>query len=526
MSTMTKLGRWTLVAALTLGLAGAAMADEVARLNTSARLLSRPGERAPSIVSLSAGQTVRVIGQEGRWLKVSARGRIGWITRTQVEVAEAPAAARTGTQAARPRAAEAPKARKGWNGKMDDEAVGADAAGDDEDQADDNETPDAIGPVARHAPATLKPAQAVKKVAKAEKKPWKPGEKVTLNGDASVRQRPSKKADELFTAEDGQEVKVVLVDDDGEWVRVQDADGTKGWVEASSIVVKGGDDDDVSAVKSDDGDDGDEDMPKAKKKHNKAAAADGEAKPMWYALDANIGVLSKSQDYTSAGTGIRSNYGLANTSPALIIGGIFWKRMSPVYSIGAEGSYMRTVGGSGIAVDSGMMMAGAASTTIPWAAQAIDVRGTVGYDVSNGQYQLKARVGYHDAATTIPQSMVNTSTAMLPSEKVSGITVGAGLDAPTLTPKVSLRVGVDMLVNAKLEQTAGMRDGTTSQTKAYYLNALAMYKWKPNMDLMATYTLSYEGFGFTGVNDREASATGAQRKDLQHLLGVGLIYKF
>jgi hypothetical protein len=473
-----------------------------------------------------------VIGQEGRWLKVSARGRVGWITRTQVEVAEAPAAARTGVQpAARPRTPEAPKARKAWNGSMDDDAVGADAAGDDDDE----------NPLANAKPEQKVAAKrvAMKTLAKvAAKKAPKAGDKVTLSGDASVRQRPSKKADELFTSEDGQEVKVLTVDDDGEWIRVQDSDGTKGWVEASAVSTKGGDDEDdedaapaPKAVKkdADDGDD-EEEMPKAKKKahHKSASEDDGEVvKPMWYALDANVGILSKSQDYTSQGTGIRSNYGLANTAPALIVGGIFSKKMGPQYAIGAEGSYMRTVGGSGITVDSGMMAAGGgATTTIAWAAQAIDVRGTVGYDVSGGQYQLKGRVGYHVASTTIPQSMQNTATAMLPSEKVSGITVGAGIDAPHLSPKIAMRVGVDMLVSAKLEQTQGMQDGATSQTKAYYLNAMGMYKWKKNIDLMATYTLSYEGFGFAGTNQREATATGAQRKDLQHVLGVGLIYKF
>jgi hypothetical protein len=47
----------------------------VVRLNSGAKLRSRPGERAPSIANLSSGQTVRVVGQKGRWLKVSARGR-------------------------------------------------------------------------------------------------------------------------------------------------------------------------------------------------------------------------------------------------------------------------------------------------------------------------------------------------------------------------------------------------------------------------------------------------------------------
>ena len=73
-----------LASLLMAGMASEASADSE-RLTTDARLRVRPGERAPTLMKLDEGTSVRVIGRQGRWLKVSVRGKIGWITRTQIE---------------------------------------------------------------------------------------------------------------------------------------------------------------------------------------------------------------------------------------------------------------------------------------------------------------------------------------------------------------------------------------------------------------------------------------------------------
>jgi uncharacterized protein YraI len=74
MLTKTPRKRWTLIAGLILGLAGStvaprvAHADQVVRTNTEANLRARPGERAPTLAHLDEGQSVRVLGRQGRWL--------------------------------------------------------------------------------------------------------------------------------------------------------------------------------------------------------------------------------------------------------------------------------------------------------------------------------------------------------------------------------------------------------------------------------------------------------------------------
>src|SRR6185436_20476136 len=96
------------------------------RLNAEARLRARPGERAPTLTKLNEGQTVRVVGRQGRWVKVSVGGRTGWITRTQIEGGggDTQVAARDVPSRKRDRGGDT--ARKGWS-SMDDDATGDEA---------------------------------------------------------------------------------------------------------------------------------------------------------------------------------------------------------------------------------------------------------------------------------------------------------------------------------------------------------------------------------------------------------------
>lgn len=519
-----KMGRFTLIAALVLGLLGAsprqASADEVVRLNTDARLRARPGERAPTIAKLSEGQTVRVIGREGRWLKVSVRGRVGWITRTQVTIGDdAPVAARPAQQSKK-RVAETPRRqKKGWS-SLDEDAVGEEVAEEEEE-----------------APPPKKKAKqvAARKKKPVAKKPAKleVGATVVFADEASVRQRPSKRADELYTAEAGEEVKVLVISEEGDWVRVQADDGTKGWVEARALLAAGGGDeelDDEEPAWDEEeetprrrvarGDDDDDDAPVVRKKRKRGKKGRAAPAAMAWSANGGLGILSKKQEFTSPGMDpLISNYGLTNTAPAVVVGGTLSKPMGTAYALGLEGTFMMTVGGDGVRVP-GM---GGAMEVLSWSAISVDVRGMAGYklDAKKG-LTLGARVGYHRASVTVQDSM----TVKLPSERLSGFTLGAGLDAPILTPKIGVRVGFDMLMGASLEQTAGRRDGETVALDAYYLTAVGSYKVNKQIDAVAGYTLSLEGFGFSGNSERDVSSSGGSRKDLQHVFSVGAAYRF
>src|SRR5262245_30854287 len=69
-----------LLAVATLGVAHA---DEVKTTHTT-KVMKRPGEQSPVVARVSAGQSMTLLAEEGRWLKVRVDGRTGWVTRTSV----------------------------------------------------------------------------------------------------------------------------------------------------------------------------------------------------------------------------------------------------------------------------------------------------------------------------------------------------------------------------------------------------------------------------------------------------------
>jgi uncharacterized protein YgiM (DUF1202 family) len=523
-----KTGRWTLVvAAMVFGLAllgwsASASAEEVVRLNTDANLRARPGERAPTLAKLDEGQKVRVIGRQGRWIKVSFKGKVGWLTRTQVDTDD------DDDVAARPSAdkkrnSSGGKARKAWSGDVDDDSIGADAVEDDEDMEDEPKAK----PKKKVAKANKK---SPKKVARAKK--IGKGDEVVTTKSATVREKPSKKADDLWDADKGATMTVISVSEDGDWLKVQDEDGEKGWIASKDVAMQGGSDDEESddeevAMSDDGGDDegmSDEDDEPAPKKVRKKGKRDPKAAGgIQIGAFANLGILSKNQAYSSGGTGLRANYALSNTAPAVIAGGSAHKDMGG-YTVGAEGGVMMTVGGDGIKIGgAGDGMGMGTPEVLTWKALEINVRGVVGYtwDKKKG-YTFQGFAGYHTSSVTVAVS----DTAKLPSERITGYTVGAGLMLPGITDKVGLSMGASMLVGGKLEQTANLEDGESSAISAFYVGATATYDINPKMDAHASYQLSAEGFGFAGANTREPTAMNAKRQDTQHVIGVGLAYQF
>jgi uncharacterized protein YgiM (DUF1202 family) len=519
----TKRMMGTVAVALSL-LIGSASAESV-RLNTDARLRARPGERAPTITKLDEGQVVRVVGRQGRWLKVSVGGRSGWVTRTQVDAEEQPAVAARDVPS-RARKSSGVKARKGWS-NLDEDATGDEAVEDDEEELD--EALDEEKPKARPKKKPVKVAK-VKKAKPSRRKAadgdLRVGMMVVVKSEATVRQRPSGKADEIYTAEKGEEMKVILVaDDGGKWVRVQDGDGTKGWIETRAVASPhdwSGDEDDSdegeddeSAIAADD-DEGDEDGDDDGETRVRRRAKKG---GLWYSVGANLAFVSKKQEFSSDSMSLVGQYALTNNSPAVLVGGFIGKQFGK-YDLAAEAWYMRTVGGSGISIEDPNAAMGVMAETLDWTEQAIDVRAVAGYHMD--KYTIIGRGGYHINNTVVATSDV----AKLSSETLKGFTVGVGIEAPKLSDKIGARVSVEMLLSGTLEQTENLKDGDSAEVAGYYVNALATYRVSPKLEGLATYNLAYEGYAFSGASQRETAATNGKRTDLQHVVGVGVRYQF
>ena len=520
-----------LVAALIAGLASSAVApsvaraDETVRTNMEASLRARPGERAPTLAHLDEGQSVRVLGRQGRWLKVSVKGKVGWITRTQVDDAEPASSARAGGEKKRTSSAKARK--KGWS-SMDDEAVGADAVEGAEQDEEDAPAQEEEAVAAKDEPkAESKDADAEEKSADAEEekgakakkvaaKPRKKAEKIAKGGEVvalrttTVHSKPSKKSDEKWDADKGTKMTVVAISAEGDWVKVKDADGEKGWVASKDLQARGGDDDDSMAGDAIAGGDSDE-MGDEGKGVRQTASPRG-AMTVWAA--ANAGVLAKTQTYRSGGEGLRANYAINNIAPAVVGQLGLSRRFGQKLVLGGDASVAATVGGSGITV-------AGQDGALGWKSLQIDAHGDVGYMITP-KYKVSARAGYHVSAVTVAYS----DEAKLPSETLSGITVGAAFAAPRLTEKLGMHIGAEYLVGATLVQTENLNDGDTSTASVFFVNAGFDYQLTSGLSATMVYNMAYESFGWSGVNEREDSAANARRIDVQHIVGFGVAYAF
>ena len=527
------------------GLAGTARAES-ARLNMDAHLRARAGEKAPTVMKLKEGQTVRILGEEGRWLKVSYRGKVGYITRTQVdreESAEPPvtAARESRTRARDPKSNEGlrrqdkdkdkDKDKKDWD-SLDDDATGEAVV--EQDDVEDKPTEKADKPAEKADKKAKLVARksAGKQGRKGRKKGFEQGMEVVTTAKAIVYTRASASSGELFETKKNEPFTIIAVSEDAPgWVRVKDPEDNKGWIKTDLIVVAAfpaGDDLDDDEV-------AEEEVPKPRRGRAKASkggggggGGDDEAdagvrssggKPLGLAIDlgAHLALVAKAQDFTSDGSNLRAKYKVTNTAPAASITGGLAKEVGGSLVVGLEAAFLVSLGGGGIAIPAEGAMA---AHTLTWQTLGLDLRGVAGY--RQPKFVAAARVGLHRASVTVQEDQV----AKLPSERTDGYTVGVEVRLPRITDKISAHAGADVLTGASLLQTVGLKDGHHAEMKAYYLGCGLGYLIKEQILGTVSYALSYETFKFVGASEREATATNASRTDLQHTLGVGAAYLF
>ncbi|MFT3693409.1 MAG: SH3 domain-containing protein [Kofleriaceae bacterium] len=90
-------------------------------------MLNHPGEQGKLIVKVKEGQSMTLLSQEGRWLKVRVQGRTGWVPRSKVEMSDPDEIARNTRR--RPFVdGRSTKRGFGSSGAPDDR-IGADAVG-------------------------------------------------------------------------------------------------------------------------------------------------------------------------------------------------------------------------------------------------------------------------------------------------------------------------------------------------------------------------------------------------------------
>jgi hypothetical protein len=115
------------IASCAFGFGSIASAEKV-KTNQEAKLLNHPGEQGAVLLHLKEGQTMTLLSEEGRWLKVRVQGRTGFVPRSKVDMPDNAEIARNTRR--RP-FVDGRSTHRGFDsGAGPDDRVGADATGD------------------------------------------------------------------------------------------------------------------------------------------------------------------------------------------------------------------------------------------------------------------------------------------------------------------------------------------------------------------------------------------------------------
>jgi uncharacterized protein YgiM (DUF1202 family) len=520
---------------LAVAASAGARADEVRTTHTT-KILKRPGEQSPVVIRVSAGHEMEVLEEQGRWIKVKVEGHEGWVTRTSVESTTEAREVQRNTR--RRPFVDGRSLRRGWSGDAPDDRVGEDATADDDAPAaksDDDDGDDAPAKPKKKAAAKKmkahhasdddatasasddddddRPAPKAKKHAKKhvsddgdddadddsaksddddaqaeEQEPEKKMMMVTAD-EVDLRAKPSKHGKAVLTVGKGDRLAFVETSDDGKWVEVENEDGDAGWIRAKDVQEDG-----------------------HKQREMRA--------------DARIGFASVGESFKSDGSGNLANYKLGSAAVAVALGGSADWKYGTNYRIGAELQYIGAKATPGVRYTDGTT-----STDIPFTTHDIDVRLRAGYDLHSPKGTIVwGHLGYHYGMFSVDNvGDLTKNLAHLPSEILSGPTVGFGLEMPKLGEKVGARASADLLYPATRTQTKGLEDGLSSKAMAAYLSAVISYRWKSDMTLDAGYRLDYATTTWSGAaaaSMRGTNSTTAARTDLTHVLSVGIAKSF
>ena len=508
---------WLVVVFALIGGSAVALAEKV-KTNQPAKLYDKQGEHGRVILKIKEGQTMTVLNKDGRWLKVRVMGRTGFLPRSKVEMNDDEELVRNTRR--RPFVDGRGTKRGFGGGDGPEDRVGADAVDtrgrDDGDNAseDDEPTDDEDEPRAKSG-NKKKPKVAVK-----EKKSKPEDDEETSDDDepedaveVKEDERPTARlkskttvhseADVASDAAFAASTKTVLYptgNRKGKFTEVENEDGDLGYVLTSKIEV-----DDPGSEDSD----------------------DAVGRPRGRQLDARarLGVTFIGQKMATAGGAgmLPDNYKLATSAITLAVGGGLFYPYKKDYVLGGDAGYDLAKAYPGITVE---------GKTTSITVHNLNLRAVGGKDLKkkNGM-MVFARLGLRYWSYQVANvGDLTKNTAKLPSEILTAPTLGGALSIPRLTPKVGLRFSLDAIIfGGSLKQTKSLEDGANPSAKAACLGAGLTYRWKPEMDIQATYDLEYTKATFgapVATSMRGHTGTSVSRTDTFHVFAVGIAKAF
>lgn len=484
-------------------------AAEKVKANQSAKVHSRAGEQSPVILKVKAGQSMTVVAEDDRWLKVRVSGRTGWVPRSKVDRASDDDEALARNTRRRP-FVDGRSTRRGFGGQAGPEdRIGGDATGEgDEPAADDTEGGDDDDDEDEDRPARTtrrgdddedRPAKTARR-GDDDERSSRDGDGEGDGDEARRKARVSKRtaayvdadkdSDEAFTIDP--RAPLYVVGTKGSWALIQNDEGDEGWVPTSRLEIE---------------------------------EAIG---PRRRAIDLRgrlgVALLRRSISTEGGMAALPDNYGASSSSVTIALGGSLIHPYAKRYWIGGELAYDYDN-----AVLGGISYQG---RTTSFTFHNLNLRGVVGYDLQSPSGTIVfGRLGYHyDSFQVADVEDTTRNTAKLPSQILSGPTLGAAVTMPRFSKTLGLRISLDTLLFASnVKQTAGLEDGVGPSAKAFFLGGCLTYRWKPRIDLQATYDLAYVMVRFAGPAPATSMRghtpdTTSSGKDLNNTVSFGISY--
>jgi uncharacterized protein YgiM (DUF1202 family) len=518
---------------------------EKVKTNQPTKLYSRAGEQAPVLLKVKEGQTMTVLAKDGRWIKVRVQGRTGWVPRSKVDMPEGDEIARNTRR--RP-FVDGRGTKRGFGGEGGpDDRVGADATGEGVEEPEPRPT--------AKAPAEdeddEKPAKKPARPEKAEKPVKKPDKKAKPADDEDVvsvdDDEPAAKAGKKHGDDEEPAAKASKGDDEAEDKKDGD-DEAKPPARPTAHVAK------ATVVRSDpsaeseeaftaqpkvalyvgeekgkwtfvENDDGDAGYVLTSKLEREDAEADAGPRARSIDLRGRIGLARIARSVSQAGgmPNPPDNYSTGGASVTLSLGAEALYPYKDKFWVGGEFNYDLDKSLAGVTYKD-------ESTGITY--HNFNLRAEGGYDLQNAKAMVVfARLGLHYESFQVENvADLTINTATLPSQNITGPTIGAALAIGRLTPKLALRLNLDAMLLSSVTQTKNLEDGTGGSAKAVYLGGRLTYHWKPSLDLQGILDVGYTSLGFSGpppdTSQRKHMGMGnVSSSDLLTTLTVGVSYR-
>jgi hypothetical protein len=484
---------------------------EKAKAKEAAKIYSRAGEKGKVVLKVREGQVMRVDRKEGRWFKVRVSGRTGWIPQTKVQVMEEEEIARNTRR--RP-FVDGRGTKRGFGGESGPEdRVGADAVDPDtgggKEEKDDPEEAD-------DPPKKKTPKKEVVIKDDDEETGDTSGEEPESDeeeGGEVVDDRPKVRvasAAKIYSEadEDSDEAEWKVKPDTllfptgkkGKFTEVENAEGDIGFILTSK----------VEAVEIDEVSDGE----------------GGGKRSSQIDVRGRLGVTIIQQGLRSDGPQmLPDNYNLSTSAATIALGGAYLRPYKKKFVVGGEANLDVAKALPGIKAPG--------NQTTGITLYHLNARAMFGYDMKRKSGMMVfGRLGLRWQSYQVSNATdLDKNTAKLPSEILTAPSLGAALAIPRLTNKVGLRFSLDAVVaGASLKQTKRLEDGNQAKMKGAIVGAGFTYRWKPSMDINATYDLNFSKYNFgtpLAGSMRGHMGTGAvTRTDLFHGVTVGVAKAF